>query len=85
MDLGITGKTAIICASSKGLGKACALSLAAEGAKVIINGRSKDSLEKTADEIRSTTNSDVITVAADVTTEEGRAALLETCLIRTSS
>ncbi len=79
MDLGISGKTAIICASSKGLGKACAMSLAAEGATVIINGRTSSSLEKTAEEIRSTTGATVTAIAADVTTEDGRAALLEAC------
>lgn len=79
MDLGITGKTAIVCASSKGLGRACAMALAAEGVNVIINGRNTDSLEKTAAEIRQNATATVKAVACDVTTEEGRAALLEAC------
>lgn len=79
MDLGIASKTAIVCASSKGLGRACAMALAAEGVNVIINGRNTDSLEKTAAEIRQNATATVTTVACDVTTEEGRAALLEAC------
>ncbi len=81
MDLGISGKTAIVCASSKGLGRACAMALAAEGVHVIINGRNADRLEKTAGEIRqnATHSATVTTVACDVTTEEGRSALLEAC------
>jgi 3-oxoacyl-[acyl-carrier protein] reductase len=81
MDLGIAGKRAIVCASSKGLGRACAMALAAEGVHVIINGRNADSLEKTADEIRknATHSATVTTIACDVTTEEGRAALLKAC------
>jgi 3-oxoacyl-[acyl-carrier protein] reductase len=52
MDLGLAGKKAIICASSRGLGKACAISLAREGAEVVINGLNPDILERTAKEIR---------------------------------
>lgn len=79
MDLGIAGKTAIVCASSKGLGRACAMALAAEGVNVIINGRNTDSLEKTAAEIRQNATATVTAVACDVTTEDGRTALLEAC------
>jgi len=79
MDLGIAGKTAIVCASSKGLGKACALSLAREGVAVTINARTADELEKTAEEIRSATSVTVVTVACDVTSPEGQAELLAAC------
>ena len=81
MELGIKGKTAIICASSKGLGKACALSLAQEGVNVILNGRTRSSLESAAQEIARLAGSgvDVKTVCADVTTNEGRSSLLAAC------
>ena len=79
MDLGIAGKTGIVCGSSKGLVRACAMALAAEGVNVIINGRNTDSLENTAAEIRQTATAAVTAVACDVTTEKGRAALLEAC------
>ena len=76
MDLGISGRTAIVCASSKGLGRGCAEALAEAGCTVVINGRSADSLEKTAQEIRAKTGATVIAVAADVSTREGQDALL---------
>ena len=76
MDLGISGKTALICASSRGLGRGCATALAREGARVVINGRDPDVLDKAAREIARETGADVIAVAADVGTAEGRAALL---------
>ncbi len=79
MDLGIAGKTALVCASSRGLGRACAFSLAREGAAVTINGRDVDSLEKTAAELRSATGVEITAVAADIATEQGRAAVLERC------
>ena len=79
MDLGIAGKKAIICASSKGLGRACAHALAREGADVTINGRDSETLEATAAEIRAATGVEVTTMAIDVTTPEGRAALLAAC------
>ena len=52
MDLGLKGKKAIVCAASKGLGRACAMSLAREGVDVVITARTAADLEKTADEIR---------------------------------
>ena len=52
MDLGISGKRAIVCAASKGLGKGCAMALAAEGVDLVINARTESELEATADEIR---------------------------------
>jgi len=79
MDLGIKGRTAIVCASSRGLGRACAQALAEEGVALVINGRSPDSLDTTASEIRRATGVSVTAVAADVTTEAGRAALLAAC------
>ena len=79
MDLGLKGRKAIVCASSKGLGKACAMALAREGVDLVINARSADALERTADEIRAETGVSVTPVAIDVTTDEGRAALLAAC------
>lgn len=79
MDLGLTGKKAIVCASSKGLGRSCAFALAREGVDLVINARSADALERTADEIRAETGVTVTPVAVDVTSEEGRAAVLEAC------
>ena len=78
MDLGIKDKTALVCASSKGLGKACALSLAKEGVHVFINGRTPETLELAAEEIRATGGT-VTTVQADVSTDEGRKALIDAC------
>lgn len=78
MELGIRGKSAIVCASSKGLGKACAVSLAREGVKVIMNGRTASTLEAAADEVRAAGGT-VDTVCSDVTTEDGRKALLAAC------
>jgi 3-oxoacyl-[acyl-carrier protein] reductase len=77
MDLGIAGRTAIVCASSKGLGKGCAAALAEAGCRVIINGRDAASLEATRAEFAGL-GGDVIAVVADVGTAEGRARLLET-------
>jgi len=79
MDMGIAGRTAIVCASSKGLGKACAMALAGEGVNIVINGRSEGSLAAAADEIRANHDVQVTPVAADVTTEAGRRALLDAC------
>ena len=79
MDLGIKGRTAIVCASSQGLGKACSLALAREGVDVIINGRDANKLSTTADEIRKITNVEVTAVAADINTEAGRNTLLDEC------
>ena len=79
MDLGLKGRKAIICASSKGLGRACATALAEAGGEVVINGRDKASLEATAAEIAGKTGATVHAVAADVGTPEGRAAILAVC------
>ena len=77
MDLGIQGRRALICASSKGLGKGCAEALAGEGVDLILNARGAESLEATAANIRSTYGVSVVAVAADITTEAGQAAVLE--------
>ena len=76
MDLGLRGKTAIVCAASKGLGRAVALALAREGVALVINARGKEALAATADEIRAATGVPVQAIAADITTESGRAAVL---------
>ena len=78
MDLGIAGRTAIICAGSKGLGRGCAMALAREGVRVVINARGAEALEATAAAIRAA-GGDALAVPGDVTTEAGRAALLAAC------
>jgi 3-oxoacyl-[acyl-carrier protein] reductase len=75
MDLGIKGRKAIVCASSRGLGKACAMELAHAGCDVVVNGRDEKTLAATADEISKATGVKVIAVAADVGTPEGQAKL----------
>ncbi len=79
MNLGIKGKKAIVCAASKGLGRGCAESLAREGVDVTICARTAETLEATADEIRALGDGAVNTVACDITSEEGRAAVLDSC------
>ena len=79
MDLGNVGRKAIVCASSKGLGRACAMSLAREGVAVTLNSRPADELNATADEIRSKTSAEISAVACDVTTPEGQTKLLTIC------
>jgi 3-oxoacyl-[acyl-carrier protein] reductase len=79
MDLGIAGKRALVCASSRGLGKACAFSLAREGVAVTITGRNSESLEATAEEIRQATGSEVTAAVGDIATDDGRNAALAAC------
>ena len=79
MDLKIAGKSAIICASSKGLGKACARALANEGVNVWINGRNPDTLDSALVEISAVGGGQVKSVVADVTTQDGRETLLAAC------
>ena len=79
MDLGLKGKKAIVCAASKGLGKACAMSLAREGVELVITARTLETLEATAAEIRAATGAKVTAVAGDITTDAGRAAALAAC------
>ena len=76
MDLGIAGKRALVCASSKGLGKGCAMALVREGVHVTMNGRTRETLEAAADEARALGGGDVATVCCDITSEEGRAEAL---------
>src|SRR5206468_7691624 len=79
MDLGISGRKAIVCASSRGLGRGCALALAQAGCEVIVNGRDSKALEATAAELRKSTGAKVSAVLADVATPAGQAALLAAC------
>ena len=76
MDLGISGKRALVCASSKGLGRGCAESLAQAGVNLVLNGRTAATLKATADHIRDTYGVQVDVVLADVATADGQAALL---------
>jgi 3-oxoacyl-[acyl-carrier protein] reductase len=79
MDLGIKGRRAIVCASSRGLGRACAQALAAAGCEVVINGRDEESLKATAAALTEATGAKVIPIKADVASAEGQAALLAAC------
>jgi 3-oxoacyl-[acyl-carrier protein] reductase len=79
MDLGIAGRRAIVCASSRGLGRACAESLAAAGCHVIINGRTRDVVDAAVEDIRKNTGATVTGVVADVGTPDGQQTLLTAC------
>lgn len=79
MDLGIKGRKALLTGASKGMGKACAMALGHEGVDLTIVARNPDTLARTADEIRDATGACVTTVAADVTSSEDRARVLEAC------
>src|ERR1700704_1180467 len=79
MDFGIRGKTAIVCAASKGLGKGCAVSLAREGVNLVITARGREALEQTASELRKNFSIDVKAVVGDIATEEGQQAALQAC------
>ena len=80
MDLGIKGRRALVCASSKGLGRACAAALAAEGVHVTMTARGADVLAKAAAEIRKANPGVTVTeVAGDITTPAGREAALKAC------
>lgn len=79
MDLGLKGKKAIVCASSRGLGKACALALAREGADVVINGLTQAHLDAAKAEIEALGAGSVQSVLADINTEAGRALLVAAC------
>jgi 3-oxoacyl-[acyl-carrier protein] reductase len=76
MDLGIRGKRALVCASSKGLGRGCAEALAAAGVDLVMNARGAEALEAAAAAIRAAHQVNVVTVAGDITTDAGRAAVL---------
>lgn len=79
MDLGIKNKKAIVCASSKGLGKACARSLMMEGVSVVINARGEEFLKETFEELSLIDENKVSMTVADLNTEEGRKKLIESC------
>ena len=79
LDLRIRGRKALVCAASKGLGRACAISLGRAGVELTITARAPDTLEQTAAEIRRETSAKVATVAGDIATEAGRAAALAAC------
>jgi 3-oxoacyl-[acyl-carrier protein] reductase len=79
MDLGIAGRKAIVCASSRGLGRACAFALAQAGCEVVVNGRDGKTLEATAAELRQATGAKVTAVAGDVASAEGQTALFAAC------
>lgn len=79
MDLGLTGKWAIVCASSKGLGRGCAEALAGEGVHLVITARTETTLNETAAAIRDQYGVTVKAVAGDITTPEGRADVLAAC------
>jgi 3-oxoacyl-[acyl-carrier protein] reductase len=79
MDYGIRGRRAIVCGSSKGLGKGCAAALAAEGVHVVLVARGEEVLLQTAAELRTAHGVEVTAIAADITSEEGRARVLAAC------
>jgi 3-oxoacyl-[acyl-carrier protein] reductase len=79
MDLGIAGRKAIVCASSRGLGRACAQALAQAGCEVVINGLDAARLEATAAELRKATGAKITAVQGDVATADGQAALFAAC------
>src|SRR5258706_6224174 len=79
MDLGIAGRKAIVCASSRGLGRACALKLAEAGCEVVVNGLNRERLEATAADLRKATGARITAVAADVATADGQKALFGAC------
>ena len=76
MDLGIKGKRALVCASSKGLGRGCAEALAEAGVSLVLNARGAEALKATAEAIRSRYGVEATAVAADITSEAGRAEVL---------
>lgn len=79
MDLGIDGRKALVCASSQGLGLACATALAREGCFVYINGRDAARLDEAAASVREAVGRSVTPVAADLNTDAGRAVLVAAC------
>jgi 3-oxoacyl-[acyl-carrier protein] reductase len=79
MELGIRDRRALLCGASRGLGRACALAVAREGVHVTIVARTRDTLERTAADIRAASTVQVTAVAADITTADGRAAALAAC------
>ena len=78
MELGLTGRTALVCASSKGLGKGCAKALSREGVNVWLNGRDLESLKRAVFEVGEGSRGQVSSVCCDITTEKGREQALAT-------
>ena len=79
LDLRIRGRKALVCAASKGLGRACAMSLGRAGVELTITARTAQTLEQTAEEIRKETGAKVTAVPGDISTEAGRSAALAAC------
>lgn len=79
MDLGIAGRKALLFGASRGLGRACATALAREGVEVTVVSRTRETVEKTCEEIRAATGVRATPVAADITTDGGRKAALAAC------
>jgi 3-oxoacyl-[acyl-carrier protein] reductase len=79
MDLGIAGRKAIVCASSRGLGRACAEALALAGCEVVVNGRTQETVDSTVKELREKTGAIVTGVVCDVAERSGQDALLAAC------
>jgi 3-oxoacyl-[acyl-carrier protein] reductase len=79
MDLGLKGRKAIVCASSRGLGKGCAMALAEAGVSLVLNGRDEAVLDATAKEIGKATGVSVTPVIADISTAEGQKTVLAAC------
>ena len=79
MDLGIAGKKGIVGGASSGLGRACAMALAREGVELVIVARTEENIKKAAEEISAATGTKIIPVAADINSDEGRAAVLKAC------
>src|SRR5437764_12673945 len=79
MDLGIAGRKAIVCASSRGLGYACAKALAQAGCEIVLNGRNQEQLGAAAAELKKTTGAKIVAVTADVASAEGQKALFAAC------
>src|SRR5437764_13331154 len=79
MDLGIAGRKAIVCASSRGLGYACAKALAQAGCEIVLNGRNQEQLGAAAAELKKTTGAKIVAVTADVAAAEGQKALFAAC------
>src|SRR5258708_16137795 len=79
LDLRIRGRKALVCAASKGLGRACAMSLGRAGVEVTITARTAQTLEQTAEEIRKETGAKVTAVPGDISTEAGPAPALAAC------
>ena len=79
MNLGLRGKKAIVCASSKGLGFGCARALAREGVQLFINGRDSDQLDMAAGEIKRDTDARIVTISGDIAAPSTREAIIESC------